>query len=143
MIRTTVLRNKGVTLVEVMVALTVLLIVFLGMIQTSIVAVQANMKNVLRDEAVNLTAGELANIRTAGFEDIDKDGVTDTLPIYFYKKTVTKDFKGTVSVPYAMTVRSELLDPAGDAANKQITVTTTWSWQGENFQHQVLTTRVR
>jgi prepilin-type N-terminal cleavage/methylation domain-containing protein len=138
-----VVQNKGVSLVEVMVALTVLLIVFLGMIQTSIVAIQANMKNVLRDEAVNITAGEMVKIRAAGFDDLDENGSADAVPVYYFKRNQTKDFKGSVSVPFAETIRSELLDPAGEQANKQVTITTTWSWQGENFQHQILTTRAR
>ena len=132
-----VLNKKGVTLVEVMVALVVLLIVFLGMIQTSIVAIQANMKNVLRDEGVRITADQLTRVRTAPFDDINNDGVVDPSPVYVFIRTENRNFRQSISVPFSIQIRSEELD----TANKQVTVTTSWSWRDENFQHQILTTK--
>jgi prepilin-type N-terminal cleavage/methylation domain-containing protein len=41
--------SRGVSLVEVMIALTVLLVVFLGLMQAALLSIEQNMKNLLRD----------------------------------------------------------------------------------------------
>jgi len=61
--------NSGVTLVEVMISLVVLLIVFLGLIQASIVTIDHNLRNELRDEAVRTASDAMSRLRTTGFND--------------------------------------------------------------------------
>jgi type II secretory pathway pseudopilin PulG len=49
------LRNeRGVSLVEVMIALVVLLLVFMGLMQSALLSIDHNLRNVLRDEAVRI-----------------------------------------------------------------------------------------
>ncbi len=128
------LRNRrGVTLVEVLIALVVLLIVFMGLMQVSIVAIQGNMRNVLRDEAVRLTADRMNRLRSVSFDhaDLTATAGTDDPVINRAVRAATVNF----------TVRRIIADI--DANHKQVTLTTTWAWQGENFTHSISTVRRR
>ena len=135
------LKNKGVTLVEVMISLTIMLIVFLGLIQTSIVSIQSNTKNFLRDEAVAITSDELSRLRGANFDDMNGDAAIDASPLNFTLPVAqtTRNYKNIPPFTFGVAVNVIALDPN----NKQMTVTTTWQWQGEGFQHQIVTTRQR
>lgn len=46
--------KEGMTLVEVLIAMVVLLLVSLALMQTALVSIDANMRNVLRDESVSV-----------------------------------------------------------------------------------------
>ncbi len=46
--------KKGVSLVEVMIALVVLLLVMTGLLQSALLSIDHNLRNVLRDEAVKI-----------------------------------------------------------------------------------------
>jgi prepilin-type N-terminal cleavage/methylation domain-containing protein len=149
--------NKGVTLVEVMISLVILLIVFMGLIQASLLSMQSNMKNVLRDEAVRITADRMSILRSAVFTDMDKNGSADTAdPLAYsmiYGATLNLATNPQTHPELRRTVRSATVDytvgvsvcgvSCLDADHKQMTVTTTWSWQGENFTHSIVATRGR
>ncbi|MEK6691226.1 MAG: type II secretion system protein [Nitrospirota bacterium] len=47
-------KSQGLTLVEVLIAMVILLLVSLALMQTALVSIDANMRNVLRDEAVSV-----------------------------------------------------------------------------------------
>lgn len=141
--RRIVLQNKnkgsiGVTLVEVMISLVILLVVFMGLIQASLLSMQSNMKNVLRDEAVRITADRMSILRSAPFGDINKDTTADTYPLNFTANT-TRTVRNVADHPFGVAINVITLG----ADNKQMTVTTTWSWQGENFTHSIVATRGR
>jgi len=53
-------RQEGVTLVEVLISLVILLIVFLGLIQASILSIQHNLRNEVRDEAARIASEYMA-----------------------------------------------------------------------------------
>ncbi len=125
--------KKGVTLVEVMIALVVLLIVFMGLMQVSIVAIQGNMKNVLRDEAVRLTADRMNRLRSVSFDHADLTATAGTNdPV---------DNRAVRAATVGFTVQRIIADI--DANHKQVTLRTTWAWQGENFTHSISTVRRR
>ena len=44
--------EKGLTLVEVMIALLVMLLVSLALMETALLSIGSNMRNIIRDEAV-------------------------------------------------------------------------------------------
>jgi Tfp pilus assembly protein PilV len=141
--RRIVLQNKnngseGVTLVEVMISLVILLIVFMGLIQASLLSMQSNMKNVLRDEAVRITADQMSILRSAPFDDMNKDTVADTYPLNFTADR-TINVRNVANHPFGVAINVITLD----ADNKQMTITTTWPWQGENFTHSIVATRGR
>lgn len=144
--------GKGVTLVEVLIAMTILLIVFMGLIQASILAIGVNMRNDLRDEAVNLTADVMNKLRAAPFDDINRDGTADPAnPTVFNFVPARWDTDGTAdgiynvrirnaTIPYTVTV---IVTYAGDADHKRIQITTRWTWQGETITHIITALRGR
>ena len=145
--------QKGVSLVEVMIALVILLIVFMGLIQASLLTIQANVRNIARDEAVRITADQMDRLRAASFDDMNRNGVTDADPLNYsiiYGTAVTattrpdlrRQLRGA-TVDYTVTVSICGTSCALDGNHKRITVTTGWSWQGENFTHTVNTMRIR
>jgi prepilin-type N-terminal cleavage/methylation domain-containing protein len=128
--------NKGVTLVEVMISLVILLIVFLGLIQASLLTIQGNMKNVLRDEAVRITSDRMARLRVISFGDALVAVTTSTACPDFLDDTDHPDSPEIVT----RRVRNADVDfsirkvvTSLDTDHKQITLWTFWSWQGENF----------
>ena len=131
--------KRGVSLVEVLIALTILLIVFLGLIQASLVSIQSNMRNLLRDEAVTITSEQISRLRGGNYDDMNADGTTDPANLNLPAMTVTRNYRNAAAVNFGITRNVLSLD----ANNKQITVTTRWNWQDEAFQHQIMTTRQR
>jgi len=59
--------NRGVTLVEVMISLVILLIVFAGLIQASLLAISTNLRNEVRDEAVRIASEYMTQTRALPF----------------------------------------------------------------------------
>jgi prepilin-type N-terminal cleavage/methylation domain-containing protein len=62
--------NKGVTLVEVMIALVVLLIVFLGLMQTALLSIDSNLRNIYRDEAITIASQEMSCLKNTPFDSL-------------------------------------------------------------------------
>jgi prepilin-type N-terminal cleavage/methylation domain-containing protein len=68
-LKNNMLNKKGVTLVEVMIALVVLLIVFMGLLQAAILSIQSNTTNLLRDEMTRVTAERMVEVKNIAFDD--------------------------------------------------------------------------
>jgi len=62
--------NKGVTLIEVMIALVVLLLVFLGLMQSALLSIDANLRNILRDEAIAIAEQKMSELKNAPFDSL-------------------------------------------------------------------------
>jgi len=62
--------SKGVTLVEVMIALVVLLMVFLGLMQTALLSVDNNLRNIYRDEAITIASQEISCLKNTPFNSL-------------------------------------------------------------------------
>ena len=67
------INNKGVTLVEVMISLVIFLIVFMGLMQTALLSIDGNVRNVQRDEAITIANGELDNLKNVPFDSLNDD----------------------------------------------------------------------
>jgi len=72
--QTAFLNKKGVTLVEVMISLVILLFVFMGLIQASLLSINSNLRNEIRDEAVRAAAGQMTIARSTYNDPVN--GVT-------------------------------------------------------------------
>ncbi len=69
------MNSQGVTLVEVMISLVILLIVFMGLIQASLLTINHNMRNEVRDEAVRVGAASMALLRSFNYSCGELDPV--------------------------------------------------------------------
>ena len=134
------INKKGFSLVEVMISLVILLLVFMGLIQTSIVSIGANMRNEIRDEAARLTSDIMTQLRAAPFDDLDRSPITaapaspDPANFTVAAALTTRSIRNA-TIPYTVNVIIQSLD----ADHKQITMTTQGTWQGETMTHTIVT----
>ena len=136
---------RGVSLVEVMIALVVLLLVMTGLLQSALLSIDHNLRNVLRDEAVRI-----ADQRMNGRLMLD-DNVTfyDGLRVIPFSGTpnslssiatsnwtapvvVTRNFRD-LTKPYSVCWRITSID----AETIQIEVAVGWNHKGENVPQPV------
>ena len=121
------LNKKGVSLVEMMIALVILLLVFLALMQGALLSIDSNLRNALRDEAVNIAEQRLTDLRNKPFDhaDLNAGAVTETaIPGTFRDMTI--QFTPTRTI-------------VDHTTSKDITVSVAWTWKGENFTHTVTT----
>lgn len=130
--RIALLNKKGLTLVEVMVALVIALIVFLALMQTALVGIDSNMINILRDEAVRTAEMKMSETRNRDFDSLT-EGINS--------EQVFRDLRNIQNFPY--TVTRTITDLNTD--NKQIDITVTWEWKentvasGNPYTHAINT----
>lgn len=135
--------KKGLTLVEVLIAMVVLLLVSLALMQTALVSIDSNMRNVLRDEAVSIAEMRMDEARNTAFDSLQSDSVPLPLgvdcPATFtdgstngqriqrnLRNVSNKDFCSRESV-------------TGTGDTRQVNVEVRWTWKGENYIHRIST----
>ena len=118
------LKNSGgMTLVEVLVALSIVFIVFLGLSGAGLVVLNENIKNSQRDEAVSVAETAIQNVRNLPFASI----ADNTAHAYRQIRGLTTDY--TVQTTVAPL----------DAANRQVTVDVGWTRQQKSYTHRIVT----
>jgi len=126
------LNKKGMTLVEVLIALVVLLLVFLALMQTALMGIDSNMINILRDEAVGIAEMSMSEARNVPFDSLAPVTITGT---------VTRSFR---NMARNFTVTRTVTDFRG-GEDKQVNVTVTWEWKektvagGNPYTHSIST----
>jgi len=133
--------NKGISLVEVMIALVILLLVFLALMQTALLSIEANMTNILRDEAVNIAEMRMDEARNTAFDSLASnsvalpagvdcpaaftDGSTSGQQIQRNIRNVSnKDFCTRLAV-------------SGSGDTRQVNVEVRWNWKGNPYTHRI------
>lgn len=126
--------NGGMTLVEVLVALAIVFIVFLGMSSAGLVVLDQNIRNTQRDEAVSVAEMEMQEVRNIPFATIANDN-----------HIVSRQIRG-LNVGYAVVrtvANPDGTTPATDPNNRQVTINVTWNrienQQTRSYNHTVLT----
>jgi type IV pilus assembly protein PilV len=120
--RNAVFNNKGVTLIEMMIALVILLVVSLALMQTALIGIKTNLQNTLRDEAVSVAEMRMNQLRSLPFDSITAGA----------EPQVTRNFRGFVET-YGL-VRT--VDPI-NANSKQISILVSWTYRGKSYSHGV------
>lgn len=127
---TVLLNKKGVTLVEMMIALVILLLVFLALMQVALVSIDHNLRNALRDEAVSIAEQRLTELRDKPFTD---GSLTDTSNSFVSDATIPRTFRD-LSINFISTKKIK-----NNTTSKDITIKVTWTWKAESFSHTVTT----
>ena len=126
--------NRGMTLVEVLVAMAIVFIVFLGMSSAGLVVLDQNIKNSQRDEAVSVAEKEMEEARNIPFATIADNN-----------HIVYRQIRGmNVGYTVARTVANPNgTTPATDPNNRRVTISVTWNrienQQTKTYNHTVLT----
>lgn len=116
----------GLTLVEVLMAMTILLFVSLALMQTALVSIDANTKNVLRGEAVAIAEDRMDAARNTPFA---------SLPGFAVSGTATRDLRNIDDFPFTVTNSVSTVS----ANNRQVNVQVDWQWKGQSYTHSVST----
>ena len=151
--------KEGLTLVEVIVALTIFLIVFLGIMQVALLSIDHNMHNILRDEAVTIAGATMEEVRSKPFASVFSDTTSGDIsaaisagdcPNTFTTGNVVHAKIRNMTKPFCVNLTCTDLDGDGDcttddsASNtKQVSVRVAWKWKGEDYLQTVTTLRRR
>ncbi len=121
--------DDGFTIVEVLVSMVILLFVALAMMQTAMMTMESNARNVIRDEGVRLASEKLNELKTVAEDDLNaQDGVTETISVQIRNMTIS------YTVTYGVTTLA-----ADEAARIEVTVQ--WSWRQQDYDARLSTIR--
>lgn len=126
--------EKGVTLLETIVALAIVFIVFLGLTDAGLLALEFNINNTIRDEGVRVAEMEMAQVRNTAFSALPAGATT--------RSAVPRQVRG-LTVNYTPTWTITPLN----ADNLQVVINVAWTrnaWTPSgrklrNQSHQVTT----
>ena len=147
------LNKKGLTLVEVMIALVIFLFVFFALMQTALVSIDANMINTLRSEAVNIAEMRMNEARGIPFTSIVSDSVSLSAcdcPTGFFAtgECRSRDVRSISGFNFCTNLTCTEFGGDGDCAtddigadNKRVNIVVGWKWKGENYTHSITTIR--
>jgi len=125
---------SGMTLVEVLVAMVIVFIIFLGMSSAGLVVLDQNIKNSQRDEAVSVAEMELQQVRNTPFSTLTL--APDAVPVSI--DNVSRPIRG-LNVNYGVWRTVHHLD----GNNLQVSIRVTWNrienHQTRSYDHTVLT----
>ena len=126
--------NGGMTLVEVLVAMAIVFIVFLGMSSAGLVVLDQNIKNSQRDEAVSVAEMEMQQVRNTPFSVLTS--ASDNVSVSI--DNVSRQIRG-LNVNYGVWRTVNHLD----VNNLQVSIRVTWNrienQQTRSYNHTVLT----
>lgn len=121
-------KNKGFSLVEVMMAMLILIVGMLGLLQAINVATEFNLKNQLREEAGYVGERTMNELRGRGFDNI--------FPAYS-TVTVPSRIRGA-SRSFSVQRSSAILSTEnGLPVSKQLEVVVNWTYKGVTFQNRI------
>ena len=126
--------NGGMTLVEVLVAMAIVFIVFLGMSSAGLVVLDQNIKNSQRDEAVSVAEMEMQQVRNTPFSVLTS--ASDNVSVSI--DNVSRQIRG-LNMNYGVWRTVNHLD----VNNLQVSIRVTWdrieNQQTKSYDHTVLT----
>ena len=126
--------DSGMTLVEVIVAMAIVFIVFLGMSSAGLVVLDQNIKNSQRDEAVSVAEMEMQQVRNTQFSVLTL--ASDNVSVLI--DNVSRQIRG-LNVNYNVWRTVNHLD----ANNLQVSIRVAWNrienHQAKSYDHTVLT----
>jgi prepilin-type N-terminal cleavage/methylation domain-containing protein len=139
-------RQDGVSLVEVLIALVVLLLVFMGLLQAALLGIDSNMRNIIRDEAVTIAAMRMEEARSIPFDNVLNDTAIDPVNLPAcpagdnpYPVRIDRNFRNIQAFPFGTTRTITDLD----TDTKQIDILVRWEYKNECYTHSATTLRRR
>jgi Tfp pilus assembly protein PilV len=121
-------------LVEVLIATVITLVLFLALMQSALLSININMRNLLREEAVQIVDDRMREIRNLPFASAELLQTGDP-PVFVTDTSVQRDFRKITAFTYNL---EKLVD--GLTSNtKEVGLRVSWTWEGETYTHTVRT----
>jgi len=117
------------TLIELMVALVIMMIVALALMQSSLIAMNANIVNALRDEAVSVAEQRMNELRSTPSLTATTGLVADDPP------TITRNVRSKANFPF--TIKRQVSDI--NTNSKQVVLNVNWTYNKGTYTHSVST----
>jgi len=145
--------RDGFSLVEVMISLIVLLLVFMGLMQSALLGIDNNMRNILRDEAIRIAAERMEETRNMPFNSVVSDANIDNLMLPAcanppvndggpYEVEIQRNFRNIINFPYGTRMTVTDLD-GPPVETKQIQITVRWEYRDACYTHSIISLRRR
>jgi len=145
--------SAGLSLVEVIIALVVLLFTFMGLLLSALLSIDQNVINLLREEAVSIATMRMEEAMNMRFDDVTNDtGSGDKVVLPFCGNPPVND-AGPYPVKVVRSIRNignyefgtrRTLEPSIlDTDTKKITVLVRWQYKDECYTHSITSLRRR
>lgn len=118
-------KEKGFTLVEALVSLTLLAVLLLGLLGGLVLSYEVSIRNILRDEAV-----KIASEYMEAYRDYNPQDIPDSLQEDVNRQIRNKTFTYTVNIQSQSVVAGYM---------KIVTITVTWTYKGQTYTHKIET----
>ena len=141
MAQTVIRDNRGITLIEVLISFLLVMVTSLALIQSSLVAMNTNVINELRNDTVRLAEQKMNELRNTPFPAPPATHALTALPPPGAKDpAITRKVRATsCDFTPSWMVKDIGFDSAGQANLKQINLTITWTYKNVNYQYNVST----
>lgn len=128
MLRTVFLNEKGTSLIEILISILLTAVVFTGLLKSSLLAVNANVENLLRDEAVAIAEQRINEARDMSFDTLTNASDAVAVP-------VLRNFRGITGFQFnrQMTVTSL------NTNNNQVVIRVQWTRKNITHTHTITT----
>ena len=143
--------SAGLSLVEVIIALLILLFTFTGLLLSALLSIDQNVTNLLREEAVSIATIRMEEAMNMPFDSVANDTAVDPVPLPFCGNPPVSD-AGPYPVKVVRSIRNMGNYPFGtrmtlaaisDPDTRMITVLVRWEYKGECYTHSITSLRRR
>lgn len=122
--------NQGFTLIEFLVAIVILMVGLLGMLQSINMAMDKNLENMYRNEAVTVADDMMMRRQAMKFGDITSAHIF----------IVPRDIRGVLKNYSVRETIRNLYNPIANATqSREITINVSWNKKNKNYIHSITT----
>lgn len=125
--------NVGFTLIEVMVSIVILMVGLLGLLQAINLAMEQNIKNVLRSEAVQIAENKMNVLKLTPYDNISASYSMQSMP---------SRIRGS-NRSYSVHRSSTKFNAGASETSKELVVNVSWLYKNSPTVHEIRTIKVK